>query len=131
MKGGQQQPGAPAPDTGGEAVTQSLHIYGPTAYNSVRVRAWCPAHDKQHLAAVTSYYDRWLIRFDCGALVEASDGTWIPDVKGFVSSERHQNLGRRRRIRKGQWERWKPYIVPWLKRIPSERDYMQAQSKEA
>ena len=100
----------------------SLLVYGPSAWNSTQVRAWCPTHHVLHYAKVTCYYDYWRIDFTCGASVEPSNSTWIADRKGYVSSKRHLNTGRRRRITKAMWEHWKPFILTWIRRIPAERE---------
>lgn len=107
----------------------TLHIYGPTSHNSIAVLAWCPTHQKRERATVTSYYDHWGIGFRCGASVDASEKTWIPDARGPVSSKRHKNTGRRRIITPAQWEHWHPHIRGWMRRIPAERYWAAAARK--
>ena len=54
----------------------TLHIYGPTARNTINVRARCPVDNSLRRGRLTIYYDTRRLALDCGVSVNMDCGEW-------------------------------------------------------
>lgn len=91
----------------------TVHIYGPRSDNTIRVRAWCPEHQRLCYGRYVAYYDTTHLAFDCRTHVDLGYGVWrgVPGPRGGC---------RLRSIRKRDWARWSPHFAAWRRRTLSE-----------
>ena len=88
----------------------TIHIFGPTTNNSIRIRAWCPGHERLCYGRYVEYYDTRHLSFDCKVFVDMGYGYW-GDLPGPQGGQK------RRRIRKRDWLRWQPHMRRWSRKV--------------
>jgi len=88
----------------------TLHIFGPTADNTVRVRAMCPdpGHNQLSYGRFTLYFDGWRLSLDCGASYDGDGGYFgHPGPRG--------GHGPRRQLPKKVFDQWP--VRGWIGRV--------------
>lgn len=93
-----------------ETLAPTIHIYGPTASNSARVRALCPDPGHRRLAygLFTLYYDGWRLSLDCGSYYDGEGGY-------FGHRGPQGGRGRRRQLPRKVWNQWP--VRCWLRKV--------------
>lgn len=87
----------------------SLHIFGPTTHNSVRIRAYCPICEKQRYGRYTLYYDQTVAILECGFCVQSE-----APIRGHYGPRGGHPIWRRiPRFKEWGWD-WRA----WIKRVP-------------
>ena len=91
-------------------MVSKLHIFGPTADNSVRIRAYCPICKHQKYGRYTMYYDTAHVTLNCGFFIDFGYGV----VRGHRGPRGGQPLWRNK-VRLKEWG-WNASY--WISKVP-------------